>query len=203
MVGQAVPSVSPGPAAAYLKKVECFCFNRQELQPEQSKLMPLKFYIDPALPDDINTITLSYSLYDITQSAPVPALAQKIIMAKVNQTYYVPDQSRWPIIGAMALFLLALGQGHLVNELASEQTGIGRYLMMAGVALLAFMLFGWFRHHPGVHDRALQRPDGRILQTRHGLVHLLRVMFFLAFFGVLFMPASSPCPGSTARATRR
>ena len=77
MVGQAVPSVSPGPAAAYLKKVECFCFNRQELQPEQSKLMPLKFYIDPALPDDINTITLSYSLYDITQSAPVPALAQR------------------------------------------------------------------------------------------------------------------------------
>lgn len=77
MVGQAVPSVSPGPAAAYLKKVECFCFNRQELQPGQSKLMPLKFYIDPALPDDINTITLSYSLYDITQSAPVPALAQR------------------------------------------------------------------------------------------------------------------------------
>ena len=77
MVGQAVPSVSPGPAAAYLKKVECFCFNRQELQPEQSKLMPLKFYIDPALPDDINTITLSYSLYDITQSAPVPALVQR------------------------------------------------------------------------------------------------------------------------------
>lgn len=77
MVGQAVPSVSPGPAAAYLKKVECFCFNRQELQPGQSKLMPLKFYIDPALPDDINTITLSYSLYDITQAAPVPALAQR------------------------------------------------------------------------------------------------------------------------------
>ena len=67
-------------------------------------------------------------------------------MAKVNQTYYVPDQSRWPIIGAIALFFLALGAGHLVNEVASGQTGFGRYLMMAGVALLAFMLFGWFRH---------------------------------------------------------
>ena len=39
--------------------------------------MPLKFYIDPALPDSINTITLSYSLYDITASVPVPALAQR------------------------------------------------------------------------------------------------------------------------------
>ncbi|MGY3944637.1 cytochrome c oxidase assembly protein [Aeromonas tecta] len=77
MTGQAVPSVSPGPAAAYLKKVECFCFNRQELKAGESKLMPLKFYIDPALPDDINTITLSYSLYDITQSKPTPALAQR------------------------------------------------------------------------------------------------------------------------------
>lgn len=77
MIGQAVPSVSPGPAAAYLKKVECFCFNRQELKAGESKLMPLKFYIDPALPEDINTITLSYSLYDITQSKPAPALAQR------------------------------------------------------------------------------------------------------------------------------
>ena len=77
MIGQAVPSVSPGPAAAYLKKVECFCFNRQELKAGESKLMPLKFYIDPDLPDDINTITLSYSLYDVTQSKPTPALAQR------------------------------------------------------------------------------------------------------------------------------
>ncbi|MGY3858142.1 cytochrome c oxidase assembly protein [Aeromonas intestinalis] len=77
MVGQAVPSVSPGTAAAYLKKVECFCFNRQELKAGESKLMPLKFYIDPALPDDINTITLSYSLYDITESKPAPAIAQR------------------------------------------------------------------------------------------------------------------------------
>lgn len=77
MIGQAVPSVSPGPAAAYLKKVECFCFHRQELRAGESKLMPLKFYVDPALPSDINTITLSYSLYDITQSKPADALAQR------------------------------------------------------------------------------------------------------------------------------
>ncbi len=77
MIGQAVPSVSPGPAAAYLKKVECFCFNRQELRAGESKLMPLKFYVDPDLPDNINTITLSYSLCEITQSTPAPTLAQR------------------------------------------------------------------------------------------------------------------------------
>ena len=77
MIGQAVPSVSPGPAAAYLKKVECFCFQRQELRAGESKLMPLKFYIDPALPEEFHTITLSYSLYDISQSKPAAALAQR------------------------------------------------------------------------------------------------------------------------------
>ncbi|MFQ2592314.1 cytochrome c oxidase subunit 3 [Aeromonas caviae] len=108
-------------------------------------------------------------------------------MAKVNQTYYVPDQSRWPIIGAIALFFLALGAGHLVNEVASGQTGFGRYLMMAGVALLAFMLFGWFRHiiresMIGLYSAQMDR------SFRQGMVWFIfsEVMFFLAFFGVLF-----------------
>lgn len=108
-------------------------------------------------------------------------------MAKVNQTYYVPDQSRWPIIGAIALFFLALGAGHLVNEVTSGQTGFGRYLMMAGVALLAFMLFGWFRHiiresMTGLYSAQMDR------SFRQGMVWFIfsEVMFFLAFFGVLF-----------------
>ncbi|BCR30664.1 MFS transporter [Aeromonas caviae] len=108
-------------------------------------------------------------------------------MAKVNQTYYVPDQSRWPIIGAIALFFLALGAGHLVNEVESGQTGFGRYLMMAGVALLAFMLFGWFRHiiresMTGLYSAQMDR------SFRQGMVWFIfsEVMFFLAFFGVLF-----------------
>lgn len=77
MAGQAVPSVSPGQAAAYFKKVECFCFQHQELKAGESMSMPLKFYIDPALPDDIHTITLSYSLYDITQPKPADQLVQR------------------------------------------------------------------------------------------------------------------------------
>lgn len=61
--GQAIPSVSPGEAAQYFKKMECFCFARQPLQARESKLLRLQFYIDPALPKELSTITLSYTLY--------------------------------------------------------------------------------------------------------------------------------------------
>lgn len=68
VVGQAVPSVSPGPAALYLNKTECFCFNHQELQPGQQAVLPMKFYVDPQLPDDINYFTVQYTMYDVTSS---------------------------------------------------------------------------------------------------------------------------------------
>jgi len=64
LTGQAIPSVSPGVAAVYLKKMECFCFNEQILSGGESKDMPLTFYVDPEIPDDIKTITLSYMLYN-------------------------------------------------------------------------------------------------------------------------------------------
>jgi cytochrome c oxidase assembly protein subunit 11 len=67
MVGQAVPSVSPGEAAQYFKKMECFCFTQQHLQAKESKLMRLQFYIDPALPKELHTITLSYTLYKVPE----------------------------------------------------------------------------------------------------------------------------------------
>ena len=66
LVGQAVPSVSPGQAALYLNKMECFCFNRQPLKAGQTADMPLRFYLDPALPDDIHVLTLSYTMYDVS-----------------------------------------------------------------------------------------------------------------------------------------
>lgn len=68
IVGQAVPSVSPGRAAVYLQKIECFCFNSQPLKASEDIEMALQFYIDPELPADISTLTLSYTLYDITAS---------------------------------------------------------------------------------------------------------------------------------------
>lgn len=66
VIGQAIPSVSPGRAAAYFNKTECFCFNQQTLTALNNAELPLIFYIDPDLPKDINTVTLSYTLFDIT-----------------------------------------------------------------------------------------------------------------------------------------
>ena len=65
-IGQAIPSVSPGQGAAYFNKTECFCFNQQPLAALASAELPLIFYVDPDLPESINTLTLSYTLYDIT-----------------------------------------------------------------------------------------------------------------------------------------
>lgn len=67
-IGQAVPSVSPGEGAAYFNKIECFCFNRQPLKAGEETLMPLTFYVDEDLPHDIGTLTLAYTMYDITDS---------------------------------------------------------------------------------------------------------------------------------------
>lgn len=66
IIGQAVPSVSPGQAALYFQKIECFCFNQQPLKGKEEVEMALQFYVDPELPEDISTLTLSYTLYDIT-----------------------------------------------------------------------------------------------------------------------------------------
>ena len=74
--GQAVPSVTPGYAARYLHKVECFCFTQQHLQPGEELDMPVYFYVGEDLPSDIGTLTLSYTMYPVstdTKQSSVPA----------------------------------------------------------------------------------------------------------------------------------
>jgi len=70
MTVQAIPSVTPGIAAKYLKKTECFCFNQQTLKNAEAQDMPMIFHLDPALPKKISTITLSYTLFDATGFKP-------------------------------------------------------------------------------------------------------------------------------------
>ena len=69
IIGQAVPSVSPGLAANYFHKIECFCFTQQPLSAGTDVEMSLQFYVDLELPADIKTLTLSYTLYDITEKS--------------------------------------------------------------------------------------------------------------------------------------
>ncbi|MGM0526194.1 MAG: cytochrome c oxidase assembly protein [Pseudomonadota bacterium] len=76
MVAQAIPSVAPAEASLYLNKVECFCFNQQPLAAGDNTEMPMQFYLDPDIPDHITTLTLSYTLYDMTANATAETLAQ-------------------------------------------------------------------------------------------------------------------------------
>lgn len=67
-VGQAVPSVSPGLAAQYMNKIECFCFNRQPLEAGKEAKLPLVFYVDIDIPDEIKTLTLAYTLFEAEEN---------------------------------------------------------------------------------------------------------------------------------------
>ena len=66
ITGQAVPSVSPGQAALYLKKIECFCFEQQELTAGDELEMGVSFFVDPGIPAEINELTLSYTMFNVT-----------------------------------------------------------------------------------------------------------------------------------------
>jgi cytochrome c oxidase assembly protein subunit 11 len=65
VTGQAIPSYGPQRAAQYLKKLECFCFQSQTLAPGEVRRLPVVFVIDPALPADVGTVTLSYTFFEV------------------------------------------------------------------------------------------------------------------------------------------
>lgn len=65
LVSQAVPSVSPSRASTYFNKTECFCFTRQEFTAHESRELPVRFVIHPDLPDDIDTVTLAYTFFEV------------------------------------------------------------------------------------------------------------------------------------------
>jgi cytochrome c oxidase assembly protein subunit 11 len=66
LVGRAIPSIAPGWATQFLVKTECFCFSEQKFEPNKEKEMPVRFVIDPALPETVADLTLSYTFFDIT-----------------------------------------------------------------------------------------------------------------------------------------
>ena len=66
MVGQVIPSVSPGRGAEFFHKTECFCFESQTLAAGERVELPVRFIVDPALPEEIGSLSLGYTLFDIT-----------------------------------------------------------------------------------------------------------------------------------------
>ncbi len=65
MTGQAIPSYAPRLASAYFNKLECFCFTKQSFRPHEKRRMPVVFVVDPKLPKDVTTITLSYTFFEV------------------------------------------------------------------------------------------------------------------------------------------
>ena len=75
MIGQVIPSVSPGRGAEYFHKTECFCFEQQTLTAGERIELPVRFIVDPGLPKDIGSLSLGYTLFDLTKLKEEAGLA--------------------------------------------------------------------------------------------------------------------------------
>ncbi|HET7132494.1 MAG TPA: cytochrome c oxidase assembly protein [Gammaproteobacteria bacterium] len=67
VVAQAVPSISPGEAARYFKKFECFCFTTQPFDANEARELTVAFTLDPKLPAELDAVSLSYTFYDVSK----------------------------------------------------------------------------------------------------------------------------------------
>jgi len=79
MVAQAIPSYAPLNASPHFNKLECFCFSEHTLQPGERRLWPVTFVLDPKLPKDVTTITLSYTFFEV--GGKVPAAPSSALVA--------------------------------------------------------------------------------------------------------------------------
>lgn len=82
MAAQAIPSYAPHQAAAHFNKLECFCFTQYTLAAGEKKEWPVAFVIDPKLPKDVTTITLSYTFFEV--GGKVPAAPQSTVGAAIK-----------------------------------------------------------------------------------------------------------------------
>ena len=65
VTARAIPSISPTTATQYFRKTECFCFTPQKFAASQTRELKVRFYLDPALPRDVDRVTLAYAMYDL------------------------------------------------------------------------------------------------------------------------------------------
>jgi cytochrome c oxidase assembly protein subunit 11 len=84
MSAQAIPSYAPPQATAHFNKLECFCFNQYTLEPGEKKEWPVAFVIDPRIPKDVTTITLSYTFFEVGGKTPAPPEASAAAFVRVG-----------------------------------------------------------------------------------------------------------------------
>ncbi|HMN94442.1 MAG TPA: cytochrome c oxidase assembly protein [Hydrogenophaga sp.] len=78
MAAQAIPSYAPRQSASHFNKLECFCFTQYTLEPGEKKEWPVAFVIDPRLPKDVTTITLSYTFFEVGGRIPNAPAAEPV-----------------------------------------------------------------------------------------------------------------------------
>jgi cytochrome c oxidase subunit 3 len=108
-------------------------------------------------------------------------------MSKEYESYYVPEQSPWPIVGAVGLFFIVIGAGSWVNEIADNESGWGLYSVLGGLAIIIYMMFGWFKNQ--IDESIAGMYSAQLGESyRQGMAWFIfsEVMFFAAFFGALF-----------------
>lgn len=128
--------------------------------------------------------------YTILLKAPVNKRTYrkmgKMMTTKEHESYYVPSQSHWPIVGAVALFLIAIGAGEYVSTLNVEEAGWGGWVLLAGIALVIYMVVGWFGNviDESMSGKYSNQMDNSFKQGMSWFI-FSEVMFFAAFFGAL------------------
>jgi cytochrome c oxidase subunit 3 len=105
---------------------------------------------------------------------------------KEYENYYVPAQSHWPIVGAVALFMIAVGAANYVTDIKNEASGYGGYILLAGIALVIYMVIGWFTNviNESMAGKYSHQMDHSFRQGMSWFI-FSEVMFFAAFFGAL------------------
>lgn len=113
---------------------------------------------------------------------------------KEYENYYVPADSQWPIIGALALFCIALGAAGYVSQLETEGTGWG-YLLLTGIGIVIYMVVGWIANviNESMNGLYSSQMDASFRQGMSWFI-FSEVMFFAAFFGALFYARTLSVP---------
>jgi cytochrome c oxidase subunit 3 len=111
------------------------------------------------------------------------------------QKYYVPESSPWPIVGAVALFLIAVGAANFTVEMTKDKEGFGGWILFAGITMLIVMVTGWFRNQ--IHESMSGLYSDQLGRSyRQGMAWFIfsEIMFFAAFFGALFYARTIALP---------
>ena len=190
LIGQAVPSIAPSAAAPHLNKLECFCFLAATAGRAVPKSKwPVRFYVSTDLPQQVRTLTLSYTLFRVQQAGEHSrrehgaGRERSAALLRTAQKRVADHRLRRGVHGGVRR-----GDGDPAEHRESRGPGpLGAIVFYAGLGVLAFMMFGWFGT---VIKESLQGLVSRQLDRsyRLGMLWFIvsEVMFFAAFFGALF-----------------